>query len=230
MDEGIIHEQGLWNIGIYSIVMPDYEVLKDKCVEHIKTVKLDKPHLNKGNEHYQKIGPMEQRHKRNLIESWGTLFDNRDSEEFNQVIDFCHSVTLNVAKRVNEKYVDTSNWLIRMKESWSHITQNGGYHDYHDHPYCSWCGIFYVDAGDTDSKNKNGNNRFYTPLKTTPEIGLEFLSHTFHDPVAQTGKLIVFPSILPHSAMPYFGERDRVVVAFNAEIADARDVGTNTIS
>lgn len=217
MQEGIIHEQSLWNIGIYSILMPNYENIKNDCVEHIKTVDLDI-----GSD--QSIGPIDQRHKRSLKESWSTLFQNKDSVAFNKVIDFCQTVTLDIAKKVNTNYTDTSNWLIRTKESWSHITTNGGYHDYHNHPYCSWCGIFYIDAGETDTKNINGNNRFYTPIKANPEVGLEFLSHTYHDPIVQTGKLIVFPSILSHSAMPYFGKEDRIVIAFNAEIADAKDV------
>lgn len=225
MDEGIIHEQALWNISLYSIKMPGYDALKEKCINHIKTVDLDKPNIPKGKEHINGIGPNPQRHKKNLQESWSNLFDNADSEEFNQIINFCNSVTLNVAKKVNENYCDTSQWLIRIIESWSHITTNGGYHDYHDHPYCSWCGIFYIDSGETDTYATNGNNRFYTPIKTPPEIGLEYISHTFHDPVVEDGKLIIFPSILAHSAMPYFGDKERIVVAFNAEIADARDVG-----
>jgi hypothetical protein len=28
----------------------------------------------------------------------------------------------------------------------------------------------------------------------------------------------VFPAFLPHKAMPYVGERDRIVVSFNAQI------------
>lgn len=226
MDKGVITEQSLWNISIYSIVMPDYDIIKDKVVDHIKNVKLEKPNMGKGNTHYQKIGPMKQRHKRNLQESWSNLFSNTESDEFNQVVDFIHSVTLNVAKKVNLNYVDTSQWMIRIHESWSHITTNGGYHDYHTHPYSSWCGIFYVDAGDSDAENNNGNNRFYTPLTINPEIGFEYIAHTFHDPVVETGKLVIFPSYIPHSAMPYFGKKDRIVVAYNAEIADARDFGS----
>lgn len=223
---GVITEQSLWNIRLYSITMPDYDIIKDKVIEHIKTVKLEKPSRAVGNEHYQKIGPHEQRHKKGLIESWSNLFDNKDCKEFNQLTDFIHDVTLNIAKNVNKEYVDTSHWMIRIHESWSHITTNGGYHDYHTHPYSSWCGIFYVDAGDTDTESKNGHNRFYSPLTISPELGLEFVTHNYHDPVALTGKLIVFPSFIPHSAMPYFGDKERIVVAYNSEIGDARDVGS----
>lgn len=224
--KGIINEQPLWNMSIYSIEMPDYEIIKDKVVDHIRSVELEKPEMGNTSEHYQKIGPMEQRHKHNLKESWANLFENRDCEEFNSVVNFCHDVTLNIAKKVNENFVDASQWMIRIHESWSHITGNGGYHDYHTHPYCSWCGIFYVDIGDTDAEHRNGNNRFYNPVVVSPEVGLEFMAHTFHDPVAADGKLIVFPSFIPHSAMPYFGERDRIVVAFNSVIADARNFST----
>ena len=226
MAKGIINEQPLWNISIYSIDMPDYDSIKDRVVDHIKQVELDKPLVQEGKSHYQKIGPMKQRHKQNLKESWSNLFENNDSDEFNKVIDFCHSVTLQIAKRTNSNYVDTSNWMINIHESWSHITSFGGYHDYHTHPHSSWCGIFYVDIGDMDAENVNGNNRFYSPMPISPEIGLEFMAHNFHDPEAKDGKLIVFPSFVPHSALPYFGDKDRIVIAFNSVIADARDIST----
>jgi len=29
---------------------------------------------------------------------------------------------------------------------------------------------------------------------------------------------VLFPSFLPHKAMPYSGDRDRIIVSFNAQI------------
>ena len=38
------------------------------------------------------------------------------------------------------------------------------------------------------------------------------------DVTPQEGELILFPSFLPHKALPYTGERDRIIVSFNAQI------------
>ena len=88
-------------------------------------------------------------------------FNNNDSEVFNKVKDFCMNLTLDIAKNVNSNHTDTSNWLIRASDSWYHITKDKGYHDCHTHSFSPWCGIFYVDKGDSDSESRNGINRFY---------------------------------------------------------------------
>jgi hypothetical protein len=36
------------------------------------------------------------------------------------------------------------------------------------------------------------------------------------DPIP--GRLLVFPSWLPHQAMPYTGQRDRIIISFNASV------------
>ena len=107
-------------------------------------------------------------------------------------------------------------------ESWYHITKNGGYHDAHSHPNCSWCGIYYLDPGDTDYTQKSGVNRFYDPRVNADhylDAGSQYLNSTGIwdiEPVA--GQVVIFPSYLKHSALPYFGKSDRIVIAFNAKV------------
>ena len=107
-------------------------------------------------------------------------------------------------------------------ESWYHVTQNGGYHDAHSHPNCSWCGIYYLDIGDADLATRNGVNRFYDPRNNADQYldaGSQYLNSTgFWDIEPKEGQIIIFPSYLKHSALPYFGEKDRIVIAFNAQV------------
>lgn len=107
-------------------------------------------------------------------------------------------------------------------ESWCHITKNGGYHDAHTHPNCSWCGIYYLDIGNSDLFNRNGINRFYDP-RVNAEHYMDAGSNYLHeegimDIDPQDGQIVIFPSYLRHSALPYFGELDRLVIAFNAQV------------
>jgi hypothetical protein len=42
------------------------------------------------------------------------------------------------------------------------------------------------------------------------------------DIAPESGKLVVFPSWLPHQAMPYVGQRDRLIVSFNGSVHSER--------
>ncbi|WP_020472501.1 TIGR02466 family protein [Zavarzinella formosa] len=107
-------------------------------------------------------------------------------------------------------------------ESWFHITNDGGFHDAHLHPNCSWCGIYYVQIGDSGPPQEggapNGGSRFYSPMTLGyRDPGNYYFADELDAPL-QDGMLVLFPSYLRHSGLPYKGERDRIVIAFNARI------------
>ncbi|HZZ78808.1 MAG TPA: putative 2OG-Fe(II) oxygenase [Gemmataceae bacterium] len=107
-------------------------------------------------------------------------------------------------------------------ESWFHITNRGGFHDAHLHPNCSWCGIYYVQVGDSGAAQAggapNGGTRFYSPFTIGyRDVGNRYLFEELDTPI-EDGMLVLFPSYLRHSGLPYAGRRDRVVIAFNARI------------
>ena len=49
----------------------------------------------------------------------------------------------------------------------------------------------------------------------TLDVGSHYLATNSNDWEPKDGVLIVFPSYLMHSALPYTGETDRVVISFN---------------
>ena len=113
---------------------------------------------------------------------------------------------------------------VEIHESWFHVSNAGGFHDAHYHGGCSWCGVFYVQAGDprqTDNSGAgNGVTRFYSPIGTgglVADFGNEYLTNNRIDITPVDGMLLLFPSYLLHSGLPYSGERDRVVIAFNSK-------------
>jgi uncharacterized protein (TIGR02466 family) len=112
---------------------------------------------------------------------------------------------------------------VEIPDSWYHITNEGGFHDAHFHNGCSWCGIYYVQLGDagpaTAGGAPNGGSRFYSPLSrggAYKDFGNKYLDSTYADPPLQDGMLILFPSYLLHSGLPYRGTKDRIVIAFNS--------------
>lgn len=112
---------------------------------------------------------------------------------------------------------------VEIPEAWYHVSNTGGFHDAHFHSGCSWCGIFYAQAGDarpSDSTGAgNGISRFYSPIGTggfLNDFGNEYLANNRVDITPVDGLLILFPAYLLHSGLPYAGQRDRVVIAFNS--------------
>lgn len=137
--------------------------------------------------------------------------------------EFIEDMLITVASAVNEPFwPEGAQARADIVESWFHVTENGGYHDTHAHPNCSWCGIYYVDAGECDISSRNGINRFYDPRHGADQYldaGTAYLNGTGSwDFDAVEGQVVIFPSYLKHAAMPYFSKKDRVIIAFNSQI------------
>lgn len=146
--------------------------------------------------------------------------DHPDIQVLNQTLS---DLILTVATEANaDCWPDDAEAEAVIVESWYHITRQGGYHDAHSHPNCSWCGIYYLDAGDSDFERRSGVNRFYDPRVNAGhylDAGSDYLNQTgVWDIAPETGKVVIFPSYLTHSALPYLGQQDRVVIAFNAQV------------
>ncbi len=123
---------------------------------------------------------------------------------------------------VNGGNQDPARIGVEIADSWYHITNQGGYHDTHVHGGCSWCGIYYLQIGDSGARREgsapNGGSRFYSPLwrgGAHQDYGNQYLTHSYVDPPIQDGLLLLFPAYLLHSGLPYSGTQDRVVIAFN---------------
>jgi uncharacterized protein (TIGR02466 family) len=126
---------------------------------------------------------------------------------------------------------------IRINGLWCQFSNQGVHHDIHTHGNCSWSGVYYVNIDPAAQRqahpqlgSTNGVTRFYGPYFNRlggahADFGNAYLQQPHIDMVPESGKLIVFPSWLPHQAMPYSGEQDRLILSFNASID--RESGSN---
>lgn len=113
---------------------------------------------------------------------------------------------------------------------WFQIQNGASFHDVHTHGNCSWSGVYYVQVDPTEQRQANpqfgelnGATRFYSPMfpllgGAHIDMGNAWLQQATLDVLPQEGELVLFPAFLPHKAMPYVGERDRIIVSFNAQI------------
>jgi uncharacterized protein (TIGR02466 family) len=113
---------------------------------------------------------------------------------------------------------------------WFQIQNGAAFHDIHTHGNCSWSGVYYVQIDPPVQRQShpefgvlNGATRFYSPMfgllgGAHMDMGNAFMQQATLDVSPEAGDLVLFPAFLPHKAMPYVGERDRIIVSFNAQI------------
>jgi uncharacterized protein (TIGR02466 family) len=113
---------------------------------------------------------------------------------------------------------------------WFQIQNGRSFHDIHTHGNCSWSGVYYVQidslerrSADPQNGALNGATRFYSPMfpllgGAYMDRGNAWLQNATFDLIPHEGELVVFPSFLPHKVLPYAGDRDRIIVSFNAQI------------
>jgi uncharacterized protein (TIGR02466 family) len=146
-------------------------------------------------------------------------------EGLQELVAYIRSAVAAAVAIANDHAFSAKDLEIDFPDSWYHITNAGGFHDAHLHHGCSWCGIFYLQVGQSDGPGKrsegapNGGSRFYSPLDRGGgyrDAGNRYLVPALDLPI-ENGLLLIFPSYLLHSGLPYQGQIDRIVIAFNAQ-------------
>jgi len=113
---------------------------------------------------------------------------------------------------------------------WFQCSRAGAFHDIHTHGNCSWSGVYIVQIDNPAKRvshpvygDANGVTRLYGPMferlgGAFVDVGNAYLQTPHQDVAPLPGQLLLFPSWLPHNAMPYDGELERVIVSFNASL------------
>lgn len=145
-------------------------------------------------------------------------------EKLTKLVGFIEASLAAAVSVANGQEVPPQDLATTIVESWYHISNAGGFHDAHHHHACSWCGIFYLQIGDSGRPAAggapNGGSRFYSPLVRGGQYrdyGTKYLTETIDAPL-EDGLLLLFPSYLLHAGLPYRGARDRILIAFNAQV------------
>jgi len=209
------NKQSIWASHIYCFKDEKYSSKRAELTSHVYDLK------NQG-----KTSGVTDIAKKNLFESKFDFFKS-DLQAVQELKSFCEESLMHVVKDVNQYDDDFMNQLVPdIRESWTHITNNNGYHDAHKHLNTSWGGIYYLNAGECGEVEDedgilrmNGTNRFYSPIQYfCLDPSMQYLRHDAADISPENGVLVIFPAYLLHSATPYIGKKDRVVISFNSVI------------
>lgn len=166
--------------------------------------------------------------KHEVYESGFDLFSNPEPE-IQTLRQFCLNALGYVIAKMNN-YSDKDMAQLRIYEhSWYHLTRHTGYTANHNHPMASWSGVYCVDPGDQVPEHVNSGA--FRILDARGSAGMYLDPGNAH--LAQpygfgelaffwpAGQLALFPSYLIHEVAPYFGQRERITVAFNAWVRQA---------
>lgn len=127
-------------------------------------------------------------------------------------------------RELNPQMAEGMRGLRIASQTWFHVTRDGGYFGYHNHPMASWSGVYCVADGEpSPDVGNNGCLVFPHPL-TAANAFIDPTNSTLRWPFTQgnfvlalkPGQLVLFPSWLGHYVTPFHGATERVTVAFNA--------------
>ena len=155
-----------------------------------------------------------------------------DLPEFAALIQFIAQALQSTVKQANAGVWPLGRHGLQLELTgvWFQIQNGAAFHDIHSHGNCSWSGVYYVQIDPQAERAQhaelgalNGATRFYSPMfpllgGAYMDMGNAFMQQATLDVVPQEGELVLFPAFLPHKAMPYSGEKDRIVLSFNAQI------------
>lgn len=166
--------------------------------------------------------PLVERNEK-LFESNFQLFDWPD-QPVQELRDFCWTQLYRAVRELNGYSLDELKRLHVAAESWFHITRKGGYFALHNHPMHSWSGVYCVSPGeDSSGIRDSGLLSFINPMAANTmfiDMAIARFGHPFNygprNFQLKAGQLVLFPSWVLHEVRPFWGEGERITVAFNA--------------
>lgn len=168
-----------------------------------------------------------------IYSSSDDLLMRYDNPSLNQLFAFISQSVFEISSSMNSeiwKHSQSKKMNMEVVGAWFQIQNGHGYHEVHTHGNCAWSGVYYVQVDDDQKRESNkafgamnGNTRFYSHHMDVigggyMDSGNLYLQSTGFDSKPEEGVLCVFPSHLKHMAMPYEGEKDRIIVSFNAQV------------
>jgi uncharacterized protein (TIGR02466 family) len=160
------------------------------------------------------------------------LLERMKSDEWRDFIRFLVSSLNETTKKANgEAWAGRSLDLrVGFQGMWFQCSRDGAFHDIHTHGNCSWSAAYIVQIDEPEQRVShpvygaaNGVTRLYGPHFTAmagafTDVGNAYLQPPHLDIEPVPGRLLLFPSWLAHKAMPYGGEKERIIISFNASI------------
>lgn len=166
----------------------------------------------------------------NLFESDYNI-QKSENESIKKLTKFMSQCFFQMAIHTNKKHYKNQDLNCIIKDMWFIKYKKGGFVLPHDHGKCSWCCVYYLQAG-ANSDSNNGSTYFYRPTRYPREekdFGSLYNYSTIKMP-AEEGTMLVWPNYLLHGSMPYEGKLNRIIFSANASVFEMNDKKQNILS
>jgi len=170
---------------------------------------------------YANPNPYTVRNK-DLFESHFDLFDWPEPV-ISELREFCLSNLLRLVAQLNNYDMATMKRINIATDAWFHITRRNGFFGIHNHPMASWSGVYCVSPGEHDANQADSGKLSFVNPNIAGNMYVDVGSAMVQPPYGMSnmgyslapGQLVIFPSWLSHYVMPFYGEGERITVAFN---------------
>ena len=146
-------------------------------------------------------------------------FKLQDHDEFTNFVDTVTDMSLSCLKDYG--FVDGA-YKLEMLNGWFNVNQKGNSNQIHTHSGSFISGTYYVQAEQDQSElifYKNFTEDFIISSAGQIENYTGISGATCRYP-PRTGRLILFPSYVPHGVMPSTSDNERISLAFNMRMVD----------
>ena len=157
-----------------------------------------------------------------LFESHFDLFDWPEPC-IAQLREFCMAQLMHWVGDLNGYDLAALRRIAIATDAWFHITRRNGQFGVHNHPMAAWSGVYCVSPGRHDADQPDSGRLSFINPHSTNSMFLDAGNALLRQPFQHAnygfqlvpGQLIVFPSWVLHHVMPFYGEGERITVAFN---------------
>lgn len=174
---------------------------------------------------YANPGPITLRNGQ-LFESHFHLF-SWPEPEIQALRQFCMGHVARIAGELNG-YDSAKRACLDIKtDAWFHVTRRGGFFGVHNHPLASWSGVYCVSPGQHDADQPDSGLLNFIHPHVGQSMYLDAGNEALRPPFCiqnyglslQSGQLVLFPSWMLHQVLPFYGEGERITVAFNCSMS-----------
>lgn len=106
-------------------------------------------------------------------------------------------------------------------EGWANILRYGQYNTLHCHPNALWSGVYFATDNERLSQHPMSGKLELLDPRPGASFNYDERSNLYGrflvNPTA--GQVIIFPAWLQHQVHPYFGDTERISIAFNVMVA-----------
>ena len=202
----------LWPISLGQFYNKDHSNNKKELLDFFKNYQLENPKSRRADENS------------NLYESSYDLH-LKQNPSFSKLLGFIGSCVVKMSNFSNGvTNEDKRIFDVSVQSSWFiNYEKNKGYVLPHQHGFCSWCCVYYVEIGD-DASVENGSTYFLNPRahRDSLDFGSLYRENNSRFYIPKEGLVLIWPNYLLHGSMPYSGLRNRIIVSANFTVNEVK--------